>query len=265
MANETEFGPIVQMNALRVTPEQCTAVHDAVAAEVPLTIVANDVELATLLASPSNIKELTYGYLYTSGFISSAGDAADFTCDVERWTAHINLAQSPLPSITHKRLYTSGCGKCAMYTTVNELSLRVSLKNSMKLPKRAVFDIAARLQDGTQAFVQTGSVHSAILVDMGSKREIVMDDVARHNAVDKAVGKALLEEFDFSHCILARTGRTSSEIVFKVRRCGMPITIARGAPTHQAVHVAKETGITVVGFARTGSFTIYSCEERIET
>jgi FdhD protein len=264
MGYETEFGQIVHMDALRVTPEQCTVVRDAVAAEIPLTIVANDVELATLLASPSNIKELTYGYLYTSGFISSPEEATDFTCDVERWTAHVNLVHSPLPSITHKRLYTSGCGKCAMYTTVNELSLRVSLENNMKLPKQAVFDIAARLQEGTQAFVETGSVHSAILIDIGSRREVVMDDVARHNAVDKAVGKSLLEGFDFSHCILARTGRTSSEIVFKIRRCGVPITIARGAPTHQAVHVAKETGITVIGFARTGSFNIYSCEERIE-
>jgi FdhD protein len=152
-----------------------------------------------------------------------------------------------------------------MYTTVNELSLRVSLENNLKLPKQAVFDIAKRLQDGTPAFVQTGSLHSALLMDIGAKREIVMNDVARHNAVDKAVGKALLEGFNFSQCILARTGRTSSEIVFKVRRCGIPITIARGAPTHQAVYVAKETGITVIGFARTGSFNIYSCEERIET
>jgi FdhD protein len=263
MTRDAQFGPIVRMHALRVTPDQCTSLRDSVAAEIPLTIVANDVELATLLASPSDLKELTYGYLFTSGFIASADEATGFTCDNERWTAHVTIARSPDPSLTSKRLYTSGCGKCAMYTTVNELSLRVKLENLMCLGKQEVFDIAARLRDGTAAFVLTGSVHSAFLINTDDKREIVMDDVARHNAVDKVVGRALLEGFDFSRSILARSGRTSSEIVYKTRRCGIPITVARGAPTHQAVHLAKEMGITVIGFARPGSFNVYSCEERI--
>ena len=97
MTHDDVFGPIVTMDALRVTPNSCTPLCDSVAAEIPLTIVANDVEIATLLASPSDLKELTYGYLFTSVFISSAEEATGFSCDTERWTAHIQLARSPDP------------------------------------------------------------------------------------------------------------------------------------------------------------------------
>jgi FdhD protein len=263
MNSDTGLDPVVQMDVVRITPDRRAPLRDAVAAEIPLTIVANDVEIATLLASPSDLKELTYGYLFTSGFIQSADEVTDFICDNERWSASVNITCPPDPSLMRKRLYTSGCGKCAMYTTINEISLKKPLESPMRVGKQWVFDIAERLQDGTSAFALTGSVHSAILIHTSDKREIVMDDVARHNAVDKAVGRALLEGFDFSQSILARTGRTSSEIVYKTRKCGIPITIARGAPTHQAVHLAKEMGITVIGFARAGSFNVYSCEERI--
>jgi len=263
MMHDRALGAAVEMDALKVTPEGATPFRDAVASEIPLTILANDVELATLLASPADIRELTYGYLYTSGFIKSPGDATGFSCDTQRWTASVTLAQTPDPALMRKRLYTSGCGKCAMYTTIGEVALRQPLRNSLCIDKQRVFDIAARLHGGTPLFAQTGAVHCAILVEQETGREIAVDDVARHNAVDKAVGRALFEGFDFARCILARTGRTSSEIVYKTRCCGISITIARGAPTHGAVHLAVEMGITLIGFAREQSFNVYSCPERV--
>jgi FdhD protein len=110
MAHDAQLCPIVRMHALRVTPDQCTSLRDSVAAEIPLTIVANDVELATLLASPSDLKELTYGYLFTSGFIASADEATGFTCDNERWTAHVTIARSPDPSLTSFRYRGAAAG-----------------------------------------------------------------------------------------------------------------------------------------------------------
>lgn len=263
MTQNSEFGPVIEMDAVRVTPQGVTPLRDAVAAEIPLTIVANGVELSTLLASPSYLKELTYGYLYTSGFITKADDVTAFFCDAERWTANVEMAQTPDSEAIRKRLYTSGCGKCAMYTTMSEISLRRPLENATRIRRQQVFDMALRVQEGTPAFHRTGSVHSAFLIERETGREIVMDDIARHNAMDKVVGKAVIEGFDFPGCICVRTGRTSAEIVYKTKRCGIPITIARGAPTHQAVHLAREMGITVIGFARKGSFNIYSGGERV--
>jgi FdhD protein len=203
------------------------------------------------------------GYLFTSGFISAADEMTGYACDHERWVASVELARMPDPELMRKRLYTSGCGKCAMYTTVGELSMRQKLESSLKVDKKQILSLAQQVAGRSELFRLTGAVHSALLADPANGREIIMDDVARHNAVDKVVGKALAEAIDFSQCILARTGRTSSEIVYKVRRCGIQITIARGAPTHQAVHLAREMGITLIGFARDRSFNIYSCPERV--
>ncbi|NQT92289.1 MAG: formate dehydrogenase accessory sulfurtransferase FdhD [Lentisphaerae bacterium] len=91
-----------------------------------------------------------------------------------------------------------------------------------------------------------------------------MDDIGRHNAVDKVIGWALKNERDLSQLWLITSGRVSSEILHKAARAGMAAIVARGAPTHQAVLRAKEAGITVIGFARGSGFTVYSGEERVK-
>jgi len=260
---ENTFGLVIEMDVLQVTHEGVVTFHDAIATEIPLTIMANDTEIATLLTSPSGLKELTFGYLFTSGFIKSADDVTGYTCDEQRWTVHVNLKNTPDPSIMRKRLYTSGCGKCAMYTTIHEISLREKLKSTVNIRHHQVFTIALRLRDGTPAFKRTGSVHSAFYVNPETGYEIVMDDVARHNAIDKVAGRALIDGIDLTKGIIARTGRTSSEIIYKIRKCGIPVVVSRGAPTHQAVHLGKELGITIIGFARENSFNVYSCPERV--
>ena len=90
-----------------------------------------------------------------------------------------------------------------------------------------------------------------------------MDDIGRHNAVDKAIGDAFRRRLPMSSCALVTTGRISSEIAHKARRAGMPVVISRGAPTHQAILQARDMGITTVGFARGGNYTIFSHPQRI--
>ncbi len=258
------LGLAVELEAVRMTADGGTAAtHEKVSAEIPLTITAGGAELATLLASPAGLRELTYGYLFTSGFIASVEEVKSFYCDETRWQAEVSLSHSPDTELLRKRLYTAGCGKCAMYTSVVEIMMRKPLESSLIVSRRRIFEWAARIKDGTPLFAQTGSVHTAILFEPETGREIVMDDVARHNAVDKAIGMALLTGLDMRRSVLARTGRTSSEIIYKARKAGIPVTIARGAPTHQAVLLARELGITLAGFAREESCTVYSFPERI--
>jgi FdhD protein len=254
----------VNMSVVRVTETGAVRATDAVATEVPLTLEANGVEIATLLTTPSDIEDLVSGYLFTSGFISDVSEIHGLTCDTERWCASLKIARTPDPALLGRRLYTSGCGKCAMYASVNELQLRTRLQNPIVISRETVFACAGMITEGSALFQETGAVHRAVLWDPESGETIAREDVARHNAVDKAVGAALGMGKSLSRYLLVRTGRTSAEIVFKARRCGIPITISRGAPTHQAVHLAEEMGVTLIGFARGRSFNIYSCAERIE-
>ena len=234
-----------------------------VATEVPFTIVGNEVEIVTMLCSPVDLKALTCGFLFASGLIRSGAELLDYSLDETRWLAHATLARDPDPSIMDRRVYTSGCGKGVMYSNVVELSSRRPVASALRLDLAQVAAAAAWLQKGSALYRDTGGVHSVALVDPGSGAVVTMDDVGRHNAVDKVVGWGLLSGADFGDLVLVTTGRVSSEIVHKAVRAGIGVVISRGAPTHQALLRAAESGVTVVGFARGRGCTIYSHPERI--
>ncbi|NUM37163.1 MAG: formate dehydrogenase accessory sulfurtransferase FdhD [Candidatus Brocadiae bacterium] len=264
MKEETEFGFYMETDAWRVLENKSMPVKVRVATEIPLTIVANDMELATLLTSPSDLKELVYGYLFTSGFIKSADEVQSFVCDTTRWVACVSLEHDPDPELLRTRLYTPGCGKCAMYTNVHEISLRTPCTSEMVVSAQSVISAGQWVSGISTVFRETGGVHIAALFDVDKGVQYYCEDVARHNAVDKAMGKALMNSRTMENMMLVRSGRTSSEILFKAKRANIPVTISRGSPTHHAVCLAKEIGITLIGFARNEEFTIYANEHRIK-
>lgn len=263
MTRRVELGPTVAVEAIVFSGAAADTKTVTVAAEVPFTIMAGETELATLLVTPENLRELTTGYLYTSGFISSPGDIRSLTVDNERWVAYAELSREPDPALMRRRIYSSSCGRCALYSSVVEVGMRSPCTSGLTVTPALVIEAMEWIEKTSVTFNKTGGVHAAGFFDPENGERFVFDDVARHNAVDKAIGHALRNGRDLSRMVLVRTGRTSSEILFKARRCGSPITIARGAPTHQAVLLARELGITLVGFARGDSFTIYSCPQRV--
>lgn len=254
----------VDFTAVRVEPDGTQTTTVSVATEVPLTIIANGTEIATLMCSPSDLKEMAYGFLFTSGVISKASDITSYRCDTEKWLAELILSSEFDPKMLGKRLYTSGCGKGVMYADVVELSGRRPLQSDFCVSRGSVLECMQWLQGASPLYRATGGVHSAALSVDGALPECAIDDVGRHNAVDKVIGTALLRDISFEHTMLMCTGRISSDILHKARRCATPVVLSRGAPTHQTLLLANDMGITVVGFARGGRFTIYSHSNRVE-
>jgi FdhD protein len=111
-------------------------------------------------------------------------------------------------------------------------------------------------------FQQTGGVHSAGLAD---NRQLLFryEDIGRHNAVDKVIGQAFLQQIDLSDKCLLLSGRIAAEILMKTARNGIPLILSRSAPTMMAVETAEKLGLTVVGFARGQRFNLYCQSERI--
>jgi FdhD protein len=251
------------MDVVRVRGGEASQVSQAIAAEIPFTIKTDTVEIATLLCSPLDLKELAYGYLYTSGFIGDASELRTISVDTQRWVATVSLAREPDPGILARRLYTSGCGKGVMYANVAEIASRKPLESSLRIKAAQIAEMATWLQHCSALYRETGAVHTAALSDGGAQPHMQADDVGRHNAVDKVIGRALLAGSDFARGVLISSGRTSSEILHKAKRAGIAIIISRGAPTHQTVLRARDMGVTVVGFARGGQCTVYSHEERV--
>jgi len=255
----------MDMDVVRVKHGAMEHAEQSIATEIPFTLVANEIHLVTLLCSPIDLKELTVGYLFTSGFVKNASEILSYDCDTQRWVAQVELSRSPDPKLLEERLYTSGCGKGVMYASIVEIGTRHPIETPLKISPKQVNSLAHWLQHCSSLYRETGAVHTAALSEFGEIPIYWFDDVGRHNAVDKVIGKACMEGKDLSNSILISSGRTSSEILHKAKKAGIPISISRGAPTHQTILRARDMGVTIVGFARGGQFTVYSHEERIET
>lgn len=236
---------------------------DPAAREVPLTIVLDGRELGTLLCSPHDLKELACGFLFTSGLINSAADLKSLTVDERRWTAFADLASpSGLGEAALKRLYTPGCGNGTMYYNLAALACRAKAAPGPALAPGEVTALMADLHRRAAVHLETGGTHCAALAG-GGGIELFREDIGRHNALDKVIGARLLAGGNFRDAVLLSSGRVSSDALLKAGRCGAPVVIARGAPTSQAVRLAREAGITLIGFARGRSFNVYSGAERL--
>lgn len=264
MFENQDFGPSTPMSLIKVTRDSATEVEESVATEIPFTLQAGETEIATLQCSPSHLEELVYGFLYTAGFINTASDLKSCRVDRTRWTAWLEMDEVPDPLVLSKRIYTSGCGKGVTFAHLNEAASRLPMQSELTITREQVNELAGWLQHTSELYRSTRGIHTAGLSRNGLTPAIGIDDIGRHNAVDKVIGSGLLTGVDFRQSILISSGRISSEILHKTKRCGIPIIIARGGPTHQTVLRAKDMGVTVIGFARGGQFSLFSHPDRID-
>lgn len=232
--------------------------------EVPLTLYLNDAELATLVCSPENYRELAVGFLATEGLITSCSEIREISCREDEGLLWIQT-HSPVPQAENflRRQIASCCGKGrALLYFVNDARQIQPVKSEALFAAAAMAKLMSALDENSATFRVTGGVHSAGL-GSGGDITVMYEDIGRHNAVDKVLGYTLLNRLDTGDKCLLLTGRVSSEILIKAARLGIPLVLSRSAPTMLAVELADELGITLVGFARGRSFSIYSHNERI--
>ncbi|WP_022665452.1 formate dehydrogenase accessory sulfurtransferase FdhD [Desulfospira joergensenii] len=263
MDHDNELGEMIPHTITRYRNHSLKEEQTHVAAEVPLTFEVNDREIATLMCTPSHLKAFACGFLFTSGFIKAADDILGMDLDRKKWRMEIRVRDLMDPDLLGKRVYTSGCGKGVMYTSMMELSGRHPIESSVRIPGEDIIRTMGWLQKCSTLHNTTGGVHSAAVSVNGALPGFHIDDIGRHNAVDKIIGTLLMEGTDCSNIVLATTGRISSEILHKARRLDIPILASRGAPTHQSVLLAEEMGITIAGFVRRTNFAVFTHARRI--
>lgn len=260
---EMPFGEMIPYTITRYRKAEMCEEETVVAVEIPLTFVVNGREVATLMCSPSHLKAYAYGFLFTSGLIKSVDDILDYECDEKKWRVDIQVKNLIDPDLLGQRVYTSGCGKGVMYTSMMELSSRHPIESQARINGEKIIAAMHWLQNCSDLHNQTGGVHSAAVSLNGNLPEFHIDDIGRHNAVDKVIGSLLLDRTDTTNLVLLTTGRISSEILHKARRVSIPILASRGAPTHQSVLLAREMGITLAGFVRRTNFALFTHPQRI--
>jgi FdhD protein len=223
--------------------------EDHVAVEEPLE-----------MRTPGHDEELALGFLYTEGLIDGPR-AAGLTDDLAANT--IEVAGPLLRDPSRRRFYTSSsCGVCGKGALEEVAVHSAPLPAGPQLPRA----IAAALPEGLEqpGFRRTGGLHATGLFDPDGRMLLTREDVGRHNAMDKVIGRALLDGLvPLADRILCVSGRLSFELVQKAAVAGAPILIGVGAPSSLAISLAEDRGLTLCGFARGTSVNVYSHPQRI--
>jgi FdhD protein len=249
---------------IRVDGKSSEGVIDEVATEVPVSLVLNKRPIVTLLCTPSELEELAVGFLVTEGLLRDLASLKKVEWN-ER-TAEIRVDIDNLDvdsdSLFEKRTIASGCGKGITFT---KAPLRPEDRVTAQGPMLSLENIRSLLhafRNISALYLETGGVHSAALA-VADGIVFFSEDIGRHNAVDKLLGKAFLRSIPLADKILLTSGRVTSEIVMKAARHRLPVLISRAAPSCMAIGTAEDMGITLVGFARGERMNIYARPDRI--
>jgi len=251
---------------------------DALAGEEPLELRVNGEPLAVTMRTPGHDVELAHGFLLGEGVIGAATDVGSARfCDSRdedgRHTYNvldIALAAGvppPADGVTRSVYTTSSCGVCgkASLEAVRLTSRFPPAADPVTLTPAVLSTLPDTLRAAQKVFRATGGLHAAGLFTVDGELLGAREDVGRHNAVDKVLGRALLDRrVPAAGCVLMVSGRASFELVQKAVLAGVPVLAAVSAPSSLAVELAEDAGVTLVGFLRGDSMNVYTRQDRIE-
>jgi FdhD protein len=249
---------------VRITEGVRSDVEDLVVKEAPLTIVLDNQELVTMLCSPIDLKHLAIGFLFSEGFLKSKEEIKKVVVDDRKGIAWVETKEGKGvdADVLNKRLITSGCGRGASFYSLADAQVGIKIESRFRMLSKDVLALVAQFQHGSELHRITHGVHSAALCNA---QKIVMfaDDIGRHNAIDKVIGRCILTDVPAENHGLIFSGRISSEMLLKAARRGFPVVISVASPTNVAVRMANDMGMTVMGMVRGKRLNIYSGAWRI--
>jgi FdhD protein len=230
--------------------------------EYPVSLDLNSQRVVTLLCTPRDLSELAVGWLYCEGLIDDVEElTAVGACDELSRVQIFTDTTRPLVQSEWRRVITSGCGS-GHAIDPQELSTLPRVTSTFSFPLPRLEELMREVAFGGPIKRAVGGVHSAALIDE-SGILAHYEDVGRHNAVDKCIGRALLTGLDLGQVVLCATGRVSSEMAFKASRCGIPIIASLNSTTSLAVELARYVGVTIVAKAIGRKRLIYTRPDRI--
>ncbi len=236
-------------------------VEDVVAIEEPLEIRVDGEPLAVTMRTPGHDEELALGFLYSEGLIDGIRPAG-LTDDLANNTIEVSgpLVREP----SRRRFYTtSSCGVCGKGALEEVAVQSAPLPDGPRVPRALLAGLPERLEQPT--FRSTGGLHATGLFEPDGRLLLTREDVGRHNAMDKVIGRALLEGLiPLGERILCVSGRLSFELVQTAAGAGAPILVAVGAPSSLAVELAADRGMTLCGFARGERVNVYTHPHRVD-
>jgi FdhD protein len=250
---------------------------DQAATEEPLEIRLHGRPFAVIMRTPGADRELAAGFLLAERVFATPDDLGTLEYCTDPAAEHpeniVNATIANGSSETLERLLAdrrqvignSSCGMCGRLTIDSLRTDAPAVAATWKIPAQMLLDIPDRLRAVQRVFDETGGLHAAGLFTRQGSLETMAEDVGRHNAVDKVIGRMLMQDrLPLSDHLLFVSGRTSFEIVQKAFLAGIPMLAAVSAPSSLAIELAQDSGLTLIGFLRGRDFNVYTHAERID-
>lgn len=243
--------------------------EDEVIREVQLTIFVNEKRIGAMMSVPVDLKELTVGYLISENIVIDIKDIKKLEIiDVDNEQKNFNaiveadVVDDSLDRLDLEGVIVSGCGRGSS-SHISPLAIDAQImRDDFSVKASLLFEEMGKFYGQCPLYEQTGCVHTA-KVYFDKDTYFIGEDIAQHNTIDKAVGKARLAGIDVSKCFLMVSGRLSSEMVAKAVMHQIPILASRTASTCRGVNIADKFGLTLIGFVRGERMNIYRNPRRI--
>ena len=243
---------------------------DRVASEAALEVRLEGQPFSVIMRTPGADHDLAVGFLYSEGVIRGAEEIERIESGELPNVVDVTLSRQRaviVPQLLSQRrqvVMNSSCGMCGRRTLESLVVDRPPLAQRWTVPADLIVSLPETLRASQQAFAETGGLHAAGLFDCDGRLALSAEDVGRHNAVDKLIGRMVLTgRVPLEQSLLFVSGRSSFEIVQKAFLSGIPLLGAVSAPSSLAIDLARSAGITLLGFVRDGRFNSYACHGRV--
>ncbi|RDY24465.1 formate dehydrogenase accessory sulfurtransferase FdhD [Romboutsia maritimum] len=238
---------------VKIEENNINNVEEFIISEYPLSFILNDKHINTFLCTPSNLEELIVGFLVTKRYITKKEDIMSIEIDKENRVSYVKT-QKEIDVKDEEILFLNSLDYIS-YKPITD-------KNSIDI--ETIYEIMQKNLTSSKLFKDTGGVHSVAIFDK-DKEIIICEDVARHNAMDKAIGYCILNDINLEDKVVVVSGRISLEMILKSSQVGVPIVISKSAPTNLSIEISKKLNITLIGFVRGRRMNIYTNSYRVET
>lgn len=261
---------IFKTDVIKIKDGKKITTEDEVIREVQLTIFVNEKRIGAMMSVPVDLKELTVGYLISENIVIDIKDITkleiiDLNNEQKNFNAIVeaNVVDDSLDRLDLEGVIVSGCGRGSS-THISPLAIDAQImKDNFTIEASLLFEEMGKFYGQCPLYEQTGCVHTA-KVYFDEDTYFIGEDIAQHNTIDKAVGKARLAGIDITKCFLMVSGRLSSEMVAKAVMHQIPILASRTASTCRGVNIADKFGLTLIGFVRGERMNIYRNPRRID-
>jgi FdhD protein len=246
------------------TDHEKKAITVSVTVERALTLYLNSREIVTMMTIGDYPEYLAVGYLVNQNMLSPEDKITgiDYEEDIETVVVRTEH-ESDFEEKLSKKTLTSGCAMGTVFGDLMEKFDEIDLPDAARLSTIDLFTLLRKINTAPSLYLEAGAIHGCVLAE-GDKPLIYMEDVGRHNAVDKIAGYMRLKNIDGADKIFYTTGRLTSEMVIKTVQMGIPILVSRSGFTAWGVDLARQANLTLIGRARGKRFLALAGEHRIE-